>query len=87
MMRLPISDCGIVASTTSQPGQPGRASKPRIWPRRCGTIAVTLAVASEGVWISTFMTGSSSTGEQAVMPSFMPIRAAIWNAMSEESTV
>ena len=30
-------------------GQPGRASKPSMWPRRCDTIAVALAVASDGV--------------------------------------
>ena len=36
--------------------------------------------------ISTFMIGSSSTGAQAAMPSFMASLAAIWNAMSEEST-
>ena len=47
---------------------------------------MALAVASDGVKISTFMIGSSSTGEQAAMPSFMAILAAIWKAMSEEST-
>ena len=43
-------------------------------------------VASDGVTISTFITGSSNTGEQAAMPSFIASLAAIWKAMSEEST-
>ena len=87
MMRSPISDSGILARTTSQPSQPSRVSKPRIWPRRPDRIAFILAVASVGQTISTRWIGSSSTGWHCGRPSTMPMRAAVWNAMSEESTV
>ena len=87
MMRLPSSDCGISASTVSQPFQPERTSKPKSWPRRPLTTPLTLAVASLGTWIFTCMIGSSKTGEHCGMPSCMPTRAAVWNAASEESTV
>src|SRR5580693_1203455 len=33
-MRSPISASGILARTISQPSQPSRVSKPRIWPHR-----------------------------------------------------
>ena len=55
MMRSPISDSGILARTTSQPSQPSRVSKPRIWPRRPDRIALIFAVASVGQTISTMM--------------------------------
>ena len=47
----------------------------------------TSAVADDGTWIFTCMIGSSSTGAQFGMPSLMAMRAAVWNAASEESTV
>jgi len=49
----PISASGIMARTQSQPGQPSRVSKPRIWPRRADRMALILAVASVGQTIST----------------------------------
>ena len=61
-IRFWISASGICACTRSHPGQPGRASKPRICPRRDEIMPLILAVASEGTAISTAMTGSSSTG-------------------------
>ena len=86
MMRSPISDSGSCARTTSQPDQPSRASKPRIWPRRLDKMAFILAVASLGQTISTSWIGSSSTGWHCGRPSTMPMRPAVRNAMSEEST-
>ena len=75
------------AFTVSHPGQPSRASKPRSWPRRPDTIWLMRAVASEGTWMSTATTGSSSTGWHCGMPSVMARRAAVLNAISELSTV
>src|SRR5579885_29522 len=87
MMRSPISASAIWARTTSQPGQPSRVSKPRIWPRRPDRMAFILAVASLGQTISTRWIGSSSTGLHCGRPSTMAMRPAVRNAMSEESTV
>ena len=47
---------------------------------------LTRAVASEGMAISTSMTGSSSTGLHLGMPFLMAMRPAWRKAMSEEST-
>ena len=47
-IRSPISASGILARTTSQPSQPSRVSKPRIWPRRPDISALIFAVASFG---------------------------------------
>src|SRR3977135_2182680 len=62
MIRSPLSVSGIIAFTESQPAQPSRVSKPRIWPRRPDRIALIFAVASFGHTISTRWIGSSSTG-------------------------
>ncbi len=86
MMRSDSSESGICASTVSQPFQPDRASKPMSWPRRALTTALTFAVASLGTWMRTCMIDSSRTGEQFGMPSVIAMRAAVWNAASEEST-
>ena len=49
-------------------------------------MAFILAVASVGQTISTSWIGSSSTGLHCGRPSTMPMRPAVRNAMSEEST-
>src|SRR6185437_6130906 len=49
----PISASGIMARTRSQPVEPSRVSKPRIWPRRPDRMALIFAVASVGQTIST----------------------------------
>ena len=41
---------------------------------------------SDGAVTSTFMTGSSRIGCASMKPFCSPIDAAIWNAMSDEST-
>jgi hypothetical protein len=50
------------------------------------TIWLTFEVASLGTWMSTATMGSSSTGEHCGRPSFMAMRPAVLNAISEEST-
>jgi hypothetical protein len=47
---------------------------------------LTRGVASLGTWISASTMGSSSTGEHCGMPSAMAMRAAVLNAISDEST-
>ncbi len=73
-IRSPISASGNIARTVSQPGQPSRVSKPRIWPRRPDRMALTLAVASVGQTISTVWIGSSSTGWHCGSASVKPMR-------------
>ncbi len=85
-MRSPISAAGIRVATQSQPGQPGRGSKPVMWPRRPETMALMRAVASFGQTTSTASTGSSSTGPAFSSPSRMARWVACLNAISEEST-
>ena len=82
-----VADLGfrhLARAPMSQPSQPSRVSKPRIWPRRPDRIALILAVASVGQTISTRWIGSSSTGWHCGRPSTMPMRPAVRNAMSEE---
>lgn len=50
-------------------------------------MALIFAVASVGQTISTMWIGSSSTGWHCGSASLMPIRAAVRNARSEESTL
>ena len=86
MMRSCNSSSGRNARIESHPNHPSRGSKPRICPRRIGTIAVMRAIWSVGVWIVTACTGSSSTGSHCSSAACTAIRAAVRNAISELST-
>ncbi len=78
----------IGARMESQPSQPSRGSKPRIWPRRMGRSAVMRAIWSRGrVHRQRRAPGSSSTGLHSGSAWLTARRPAVRKAISEESTV
>jgi len=78
-----ISDIGTWARTaTASPS----GSMPTIRPRRPFRSPITSPAPSGGTFTSTFMTGSSRHGLASMKPFCRPMEAAIWKAMSEEST-
>ena len=78
--------CGRKRADPVPAGQPSRKSKPRIWPRRADRMAVIFAVARTGR--RCHLMDRLQQHRRALRQRLgTPIRAAVRNARSEESTL